>query len=934
MIGCDPPPSPRCALNGLALPPLPLTPSHPPYPTPSADYERVQVFGGRLWFMQKNEGANSQMFRLTTPPTLAVAKPNALFAQTGGAAFNWNDFDLVEPTPGETVVWAVSASGLLRYAVDTTTGAWVQTFFGGPTDLISVGVSNDKTTVYCVVANNTYSGVFSWDVGTSTWNNNGAAILTPPANRQFRGIGPAPIIPPSRTSTATPSITPSNTPSTSVSPSNSPTGSETPSGTPPATASATATLSAGALPSATGSPSSTATGTPTPTSSLTARGGRVLPSDGFAVVLIGNGTLPIPNRAREVLARATVNVYASCASGCGAAALDRSITLPHRAFGDEYGNRAATLTTGSTGGRATFLTGRLVPSEDRAQLTLGLFDVYEGYVFGSKREPIVFTLAFSGFWRTFMPCAVRRTASSGLIDDPFYCNGFNHAEPAFSVASDSEGNYYITAADVAGSTYGVKHFNESTAPLRGPANVGMQDRNDYMRVQVFQGKFYVLASTAFGGNGAVYRVDRAPRPESTLARPSLPLFAGPTDTWQDMDVASHNEVWVGGRTGLWRFAFNGSAWLSTSWTAVTEIVGVAVSGDLSTVYVSTASDTASAVYAFDTDTQSYNNGGAPILTPPAGFQFRGVAAAPVQASASPVPTSTRTSSATPTGSASPSASVTASASSTQSVGETSTSTITASPVPTTSATETATATQTRTPTGTNTGTRTGTSTRSQSLSPAGTPSGTSAATGSRTGSPEPTGTATGTRSPTGSRTATPSASATGTGSASASASETASVSASGSGTGSTSPSATGTPSVSATETGTPSSSATESGTPSPSGSGTGSVTAAATGTATASRSAAVSPTKTRVPLASTTASRTRVRGAHARARACTPSRTHAGMRWLATARSACASRACTPRPDRPLPPKPRPPRTDLLLCCRPGRAPRRPAAPRPAPGPR
>jgi len=384
------------------------------------DYERVQVFGGRLWFMQKNEGTNSEMYRLSSLPTQAVAKPVALFAQTGGAAFNWNDFDLVEPTPGATVVWAASASGLLSYAVNAATGAWTQTFFGGPTDLISVGVSNDKSTVYCVVANNTFSAAFSFDVGTSTWNNNGAPILTPPRNRQFRGIAPAPIIPPSRTSTPTPSVTPSNTPTASVSASNTPSGSVTPSGTPSASETATATLSVGALPSATGTPAATRTGTPTPTSTLTPRGGRAVPSDGFAVVVIGNGTLPIPNRAREMCSRAAVHVYANCASGCSAPELDRAITLPYRAFGDAYGNRAATLTTGSTGGRATFLTGRLVPSEDRAQLTLGLFDTYEGYFFGSKREPIVFTLAYTGFWRTFMPCAVLRTSSSGLIDDPYY----------------------------------------------------------------------------------------------------------------------------------------------------------------------------------------------------------------------------------------------------------------------------------------------------------------------------------------------------------------------------------------------------------------------------------------------------------------------------------------------------------------------------------
>jgi hypothetical protein len=384
------------------------------------DYERAQAYGGRLWFMQKNEGGASQMFRLASPPSQSVAKPTALFAQAGGATLNWNDFDLSPAPAGGDDVWAASAGGLLRYRLNAATGAWDQAFLGGPTDLIAVGVSNDRTTVYVVSANNTYSAAFSFDTGTSTWNNGGSPIVTPPANRQFRGIAPAPIIPPSRSATASAAATRSSTPSSSVSPSGTPSGSVSPSGSPPPTAAATATLSTGAQPSATGSPSATLSGTATGTPSRTPRGGRALPTDGFAVVLIGNGTLPIPNFAREMCSRAAVHVYAGCASGCGAPALDRAVELPYQAYGDAYGNRAATLTTGSTGGRATFLTGRLVPSEDRSQVALGLFDAYEGYFFGSKREPSVFTLAHTGYWRTFMPCAVLRATASGLIDDPYY----------------------------------------------------------------------------------------------------------------------------------------------------------------------------------------------------------------------------------------------------------------------------------------------------------------------------------------------------------------------------------------------------------------------------------------------------------------------------------------------------------------------------------
>lgn len=198
--------------------------------------------------------------------------------------------------------------------------------------------------------------------------------------------------------------------------------------TPSSSATGTASLTVGALPSSTGSSSGTPTSTPTPSGTLTPRGGRALPVYGFTVLVLGNGSVPVLHPRSEVLLRTAFHVYEGCPAGCASPTLDRSIQLPFRAFGDAYGNRAATLTAGP--GRSTFLTGKLTRSEDGAQITVGMFDAYEGYVFGSKREPIHVSLRNTGFWDSYVPCQILRATPSGLIDDPYYCNGFNPAEPA------------------------------------------------------------------------------------------------------------------------------------------------------------------------------------------------------------------------------------------------------------------------------------------------------------------------------------------------------------------------------------------------------------------------------------------------------------------------------------------------------------------------
>lgn len=196
------------------------------------------------------------------------------------------------------------------------------------------------------------------------------------------------------------------------------------------------------------------------------------------------------------------------------------------------------------------------------------------------------------------------------------------------------------------------HFITLTLPFAAHTTAGPRP------AQIFGGRTYMLGGGSFGGLSAVHRLDRKPRMEATASLPTA-LFRGTSDDWQDMDVRSHEDVWVGARSGLLRFTFNGSAWAQTAYGGgVTEIVGVAVSNDGATVYASTASDTASGVYALDVATGAWVNGGAPILTAAPGTQFRGVAAAAVVASSTPTPTPSRSPTPSPTASASGSASAT------------------------------------------------------------------------------------------------------------------------------------------------------------------------------------------------------------------------------------------------------------------------------------
>jgi hypothetical protein len=54
------------------------------------DYERLQVYGGRLWMMSRagGTGGASAMYRFTGAPTASVAKPAELFRGTTTALWN------------------------------------------------------------------------------------------------------------------------------------------------------------------------------------------------------------------------------------------------------------------------------------------------------------------------------------------------------------------------------------------------------------------------------------------------------------------------------------------------------------------------------------------------------------------------------------------------------------------------------------------------------------------------------------------------------------------------------------------------------------------------------------------------------------------------------------------------------------------------------
>lgn len=318
-----------------------------------------------------------------TTPAAKTAIGNVPFQSsamnvTQQAAFNAKDLDV----ESNLVLWVAGTPGLMRAARTADTQPRFATYnaYGQVGALNFVAVSSDRTTVWAADR----TRVFGFDIATRSWHNSGQPIISLNDGSEFRGLSGAPF---SVTPTPTASVTPSST--------------------------ATATLSGGASASITSSSSATgsitATPSATPTGTVTSKGG-ALPAAGFTVVVIGNGSMALPNSVNDIGVQVAVEVYESLTAS---APLNRRITMP-RFDGDGFYRELGMIL--NSGARYTNNQGRLVKSGDGSMLTL---HGYRGNVThnfqiprnGWKLEPITFTLRQTGNYDIWQGCKVREIDS-------------------------------------------------------------------------------------------------------------------------------------------------------------------------------------------------------------------------------------------------------------------------------------------------------------------------------------------------------------------------------------------------------------------------------------------------------------------------------------------------------------------------------------------
>ena len=325
----------------------------------------MQVFNGRLYFLQSGAQTGSgalgvtspsSMYRVDSVPTLPVIKPAApLFT----APLNWefNDFDLAD----DTIIFIGGQSGLYAYLQDADSGAWTYTLYADVYPVIAVGVSSDGRHVFATVANETYSALYALDFTAGalngTWANGGAPIMTPQPGFQLRGVAALPIQPvPSVTATGTRSST--RTRSATASVSTTATGSATATRSISISASGTATPSsshsAGATSSQTGSITLTSSITPTrtgtPTQSATASTSSTANwfwATGFVASRLVNGSGMGDSGSQLRMQTVYVDDYSGC-DGSAPCARRRSLPIQSVQSGSD---RACTLATQTQMGR-------------------------------------------------------------------------------------------------------------------------------------------------------------------------------------------------------------------------------------------------------------------------------------------------------------------------------------------------------------------------------------------------------------------------------------------------------------------------------------------------------------------------------------------------------------------------------------------------------
>jgi hypothetical protein len=329
--------------------------------TDANDYQKVMRVGNTVFFFEAGRAENPfQGFsNLRVMAYTDVAQFDAPPPVVVGYAADWLDFDVLDLN--NVYIGAASALYLASNA-SSADGSWTLTAYYGAYNIVGVGISQSRSTVFVTTADSTgASALWSFDVASGTYNNNGAALATTAPGYQWRGIAMAPMLP---------SSTPTVTPTASITPSNSASGSPTASTTPTSTAS----LSQGATP--TGTPTSTAMSTITPSASGTASS-TASPSvtatatrrsgfgtTGFAITRVQSSTYVGPSGSESSVTLQSVYIddYSGCTTA-GPCTPVHSWTLPNKT---SSGVNPCTLTSYQENGR-------LSRSANGALLTLYCF---------------------------------------------------------------------------------------------------------------------------------------------------------------------------------------------------------------------------------------------------------------------------------------------------------------------------------------------------------------------------------------------------------------------------------------------------------------------------------------------------------------------------------------------------------------------------------
>ncbi|MFI5365208.1 MAG: hypothetical protein ACHQ4J_06255, partial [Candidatus Binatia bacterium] len=709
---------------------------------------QVQIFGGQLF-----GAANGSAVKTigTGLPTTSGQTDTALSLSGSGTS---PDGLFFASLPGGTVLYlADDTQGTIRkYSFTSGTlasGTWTangsvayanaRAVFGtvsGSTVTLYVRSSTDDH----VIATLTDSSGFNATIPAATpapW------VTAVPTFEVFRGIAGAPV-----QATPTPTPTPTNTPTNTATSTSTPTNTNTPTptdtptpaptdvptDTPTNTPTVTPTNTNTATPTNTNTVTPTSTTTPTQTATATATATSTpapFTPGNIVVYRVGDGSGSL------VLTGNPVFIDEYTPSGT----LVQSIALPTTVNGSNN-----PLVAQGASGSGSAIEGLLSNSSD------GQYVVLTGY---DTTLPGPNTLSSTDCTGTSpVPRTIGIVKYDGTVDTTTALTDFACKNNVRSATSDGGGNIWISGNQGSGTNQ-PSHGGVAYASLGGSTSTQLNSSDTNMRqVLIFGGQLYGAPSGS----------------EVKTIGMGLPEASGQTDTALSLSGAgtspdgfffaslpSGTVLYVSDDGGkIYKWSLVSGSWTANGTVALTNTRAIfgTVSGSTVTLYVRSSSN--DAVIQTLTDSSGFNatitGSLSTWITAPTKEVFRGIAAAPAFATATPTSTATDTATPTPTDTPTPTitptdtATPTATLTNTLTATPTATNTLTATPsgtaTPTKTVTPTATFTNTATPTGTSTPTPTITATKTATKVATAVNTATHAPAATRTPTPTPTPTAT------------------------------------------------------------------------------------------------------------------------------------------------------------------------------------------------